>query len=161
MAAAKFSLRDNSREIGRTDITIRDITVDSIGDVLTDFGDLRTAIEGITLGVMAKESLVMDETTLSALAPASTLAQRGVKWAVTYIDNQPFFDPPVNAIPNAGYQKPFTNHIPTADLSLLESGQEELDLTAGPGLAFKNAWEALARSPYGGNTLVISVKYVD
>lgn len=161
MAKIKYALRDNSREIGRTDINIEEVTVDRLPVILTNVGALRTAIEGITLGVMASEALVMDETTLSALAAASPLAQRGIKWAVTYVDNQAFFDDPVNAIPNEGYQKVFTNHIPTADLSLLASGSEELNLAANPGLAFKTAWEASGRSPYGGTVTVISVKYVD
>lgn len=161
MAKYKLSVRDNSREISRTDVNIDDITVGNIGDILTAVGVFRAAVDGITLGVMAKEALVMDETNLSAAAPASPLAQRGVKWKVQYSDNTEFFDPPVNAIPNAGYQQIFTNSIPTADLSLLDDGEEELDLTAGPGLAFKTAWDAFVKSPYGGDSVLLRVYYGD
>jgi hypothetical protein len=161
MAKYKLSLRDNSREVGRSDFNIDPITVGNIGDILTAVGTFRTAVEGITLGVGAKESLVMDETNLSALAPTNPNAQRGIKWKVQYSDNTPFFDPPVNAIPNAGYQQIFTNSIPTADLSLLDDGEEELDLTAGPGLAFKTAFDAFVKSPYGGDTVLLRVYYAD
>lgn len=161
MAKAKYSLRDNSRELGRAEFNIPDITVDSIGQILTDFGNFRTAIDGITLGVMAKEALVMDETNLSALAPTDPQAQKGIKWTVQYTDNQQYFDPPVNAIPNAGYQQIFTNTIPTANLSLLANGAEELNLAAGPGLAFATAFNAIVRSPYGGTTTLLRVYYSD
>lgn len=161
MAKYKLSIRDNSREITRTDINIDDITVGNIGDILTAVGTFRAAVEGITLGVMAKEALVMDETNLSAAAPASPLAQRGVKWKVQYADNTQFFDPPVNAIPNAGYQQIFTNTIGTADLSLLDGGEEELDLTTGPGATFKAQWDAFVKSPYGGDTVLLRVYYGD
>lgn len=161
MAKAKFSIRDNSREMGRTEFNIVDITVDSIGQTLTDFGALRTAIDGISIGVMAKEALVMDETNLSALAPTNPLAQKGIKWSVQYSDNQAFFDDPVNAIPNAGFQQIFTNQIPCADLSLLDDGEEDLDLTVNPGLAFRTAFEDIVRSPYGGTVQLLRVYYAD
>ena len=157
----KFSLRDNSDEIGTTNIHTGNVTAASLPGLLTEVGALRTAIEGITIGVVAKESLSVFETALSAASAASPLAQRGVKWTVGYTDVTAFFDDPVNSIPNAGYQKVFTFQIPTADLSLLTSGEEELDLTAGAGLAFVTALENTARSPYGGEINVLYVKYSD
>lgn len=161
MAKAKYSLRDNSRELGRTEFNIPDITVDSIGQILTDFGLFRDAIGSICLGVMAKEALVMDETNLSALAPTDKQAQRGIKWSVQYTDNQQYFDPPVNAIPNAGYQQIFTNTIPTANLDLLTAGSEELNLATNPGSTFKTRFEAIVRSPYGGTVTLLRVYYSD
>lgn len=161
MAKYKLSIRDNSREIGRTDVNIDPITVGNIGDILTAVTTFRNAVAGITLGVLAKEALVMDETNISALAPTDPLAQRGIKWSVQYSDNTAFFDPGVNAIPNAGYQQIFTNTIPTADLSLLDDGEEELDLTTNPGLAFKTSWDAFVKSPYGGDSVLLRVYYAD
>lgn len=161
MAKYKLSLRDNSREIGRSDFNIDDITVGNIGDILTAIGTFKSAVDGITLGVLAKESLVMDETNLSALAPTDPTAQRGIKWSVQYADTTQYFDPPVNAIPNAGYQQIFTNTIPTANLALLASGSEELNLTAGPGLAFKTIFDSFIKSPYGGDVNLLRVYYAD
>jgi hypothetical protein len=161
MAKYKLSIRDNSREITRTDFNIDDIGVGNIGDILTAVGTFKAAVDGIVLGVLAKEALVMDETNLSALAPANPLAQRGIKWHAQYSDNTAFFDPGVNAIPNAGYQQIFTNSIGTADLSLLADGEEELNLTAGVGLAFKTAFDAFVKSPYGGDAVLLRVYYGD
>lgn len=157
----KFTLRDNSAETSRVEIHTGSVDAVSLPGLLTEVGAMRTAIEGLTLGVVAAEALSVFETKLSALAAASQLAQRGIKWTAGYSDSQQFFDPGVNAIPNAGYQKIFTFQIPTADLSLLASGEEELDLTAGAGLAFKTAFENTARSPYGGTTTLLYIKYTD
>lgn len=161
MAKYKLSIRDNSRELGRSDYNIDPIGAGNIGDILTAVGVFKAAVAGITTGVLAKEALVMDETNLSALAPTDPLAQRGIKWSVQYADNTQFFDPPVNAIPNAGYQQIFTNSIPTADLSLLDDGEEELDLTVNPGLAFKTSFDAFVKSPYGGDAVLLRVYYAD
>lgn len=157
----KFALRDNSAEIGRTTVHTGNVTAVSLPGILTQVGALRTAIEGITIGVVASESLSVFETALSAASAASPLAQRGVKWTVGYADTTEYFDPGVDAIPNAGFNKIFTFTIPTADLTLLDSGQEELDLTDTPVAAFVTAFEAVARSPYGGAVNVLYIKYTD
>lgn len=161
MAKFKLSIRDNSRELSRSDFNIDPITVGNIGDILTAVGTFRAAVEGITLGILAKEALVLDETNLSALAPTNPLAQRGIKWNVQYADTTAFFDDPVNAIPNAGYQQIFTNTIGTADLSLLADGEEELNLGAGVGATFKTQFDGLVKSPYGGSVSLLRVYYAD
>jgi hypothetical protein len=159
----KLSFRDNSREIARTQVHLGDITAVSLPGALTAVGNLRAAIGDITLGYFAAESLLVDETTLSGDAPTDPTAQRGIKWTVGYIDTMQWLPAPApaNTIPNPGYQKIFTIQIPTADISLLISGQEDLDLTAGVGLAFKTAFDATARSPYRGSVSVVYVRYVD
>jgi hypothetical protein len=157
----KFTLRDNSAETGRVEIHTGDVTASSLPGLLTQVGALRTAIDGITIGVMAGEALSVFETKLSSASAASPLAQKGVKWTVGYADITAFFDDPVNAIPNAGYNKIFTQTIPTADLTLLPTGEEELDLTANPALAFVTAFENTARSPYGGRVNVLYIRYSD
>ncbi len=159
----KLSFRDNSREIARTQVHLGDITAVSLPGTLTAVGAFRTAIGNITLGYFASESLIVDETTLSGDAPTDPNAQRGVKWTAGYIDTMQWLPAPApaNTIPNPGYQKIFTYQIPTADLSLLVSGQEELDLTSGPGLAFKTSFDGLCRSPYRGTVSLQYVRYVD
>ena len=157
----KFGIRDNTGEISRSNIHTGNVTGASLPGLLTEVGALRTAIDGLTIGVIASESLSVFETALSAARPASPLAQRGVKWTVGYHDNTAFFDDPVNAIPNIGYQKAFTFTIAAADLSLLADGQEELDLTEGAALAFVTAFENTARSAYGGRVVVDYIKYTD
>lgn len=157
----KFTVRDNTGEIGPVEIHTGSVDAVSLPGLLTQVGTLRTAVDGVVIGVISAESLKVFETKLSAAKAASQLAQKGVKWLCGYADSQQFFDPGVNAIPNAGYQKVFTFTIPCADLTLLVSGEEALSLTSGPGLAFKTAFDATARSPYGGSASLQYMKYVD
>lgn len=160
MAKYKLSIRDNSRELTRSEFNIDPIDVSNLGDILSAIGAFKTATDGIVLGVLAKEALVMDETNLSALAPSNPVAQRGVKWSVQYADVTEYFDIG-NAIPNAGYQQIFTNTLGTADLALLANGAEDLVLTTGAGATFKTAFEALVKSPYGGSVSLLRVYYAD
>jgi len=153
-----FTMRDNNGDTGSFGIHTGAVTAVSLPGLLTQVGTIRAAVEGITLGVAAAERLAVFNTKLSALRAASPVAQVETKWVVGYHDNTAFFDDPVNAIPNAGYQKPFTFEVPTADYSLLDDGEELLDLTVNPGLAFKTAIEATARSPYGGVAVVDYVR---
>lgn len=157
-----FSIRDYTKETSNVGIITGNVTAASIAGWLTQVGALRAAIEGLTLGIMAKETGKVFDTKLSNDAPTDPAAQREAVWIVSYEDNQQYFDAPVNAIPNAGYKKIFTDTIPTADLDLLASNPggelDEIDLTAGPGAAYVTAFEAIARSPYGGTVNVISIK---
>lgn len=157
----RYTLRDNSGETGPVEIHTGSIDAVSLPGTLTAVGTMRAAIEGITIGVMASETLKVFDTKLSAARAASVLAQKGVKWTCGYADTQQFFDPGVNAIPNSGFNKQFTFTIPTADLSLLDDGEELLDLSTNPGLEFKTRFDALARSPYGGTVTLMYVKYTD
>lgn len=156
----EFKIRDNSRELGSVEIHTGAVTAASLPGLLTEVGALRTAIDGLVIGTMAKESLKVFDTILSGAAPTDTNAQRGIKWTVGYYDETQFIDV-VNAVANPGYLKNFKITIPTADLSLLADGQEELDLTAGAALAFVTAFENTARSPYGGTTKITYIKYTD
>lgn len=157
-----YQLRDYTKETSTVSVITGNVTAASIAGWLTQVGALRTAIEGLTLGIVAKETGKVFDTKLSNDAPTDPLAQREAVWIVTYEDNLQYFDAPVNAIPNAGYKKIFTDTIPTADLALLSSnpGEEldEIDLAAGPGASYVTAFEAIARSPYGGTVNVISIK---
>jgi len=141
-----LSILDNSEETGKTDFNIGDLTAVSLPGALTQMGALQTAIEGVILGTVSV-SRWGDADNISNTPPASPLAQRGVKWTVLMEDDT--------------LHTKFKNLLPTADLSLLAAGEEELDLTAGAGLALKVAIEDLARSPAGNNVNVLRVYYSD
>jgi hypothetical protein len=157
-----FTIRDNTGEVSRTQIITGDVTAVSLPGLLSEWGTLRAAIEGITLGVVAQESLYVFNTKLSNARPTNTNAQVERKWLVTYEDNTQFFDPPVNAIPNEGYKKIFTLEIACADLSptLLQPNSDEANLSSGPMTAFVNAFEQTARSPHGGRVKVLGIRHV-
>lgn len=146
MPGATFglSLKDNSREIGRTDFNIGDLTAVSLPGALTQMGALTDAIMAIVIGVKV-QSRWGDVDNFVAAPPTSKLAQRGVKWTLQGRDS-------VTGVP-------VINHIPTANLTLLPAGDtEDMDLTAGVGLALKTAYDALVKSP-AGNALTLERCY--
>lgn len=141
-----LSLLDNSNETGGTEFKIGDLTAVSLPGALTQMGALKTAIEGVTLGVVS-QSRYGDRDFLSRTKPTNPAAQRGVKWTVQMEDDT--------------LHTLFNNTIPTADLSLLASGNEDLDLTTGAGQALKDAIEALVKSSAGNGVIVQRVYYSD
>jgi len=92
---------------------------------------LFTAALDLTLGSQAG-TRVLAVSTVSAVENTNPLAQRENKWLVRYHDT--------------GGTK-FTLEIPTADLSLLDTGTEFLDLAGTEAAAFKTAFEAVVKSP--------------
>lgn len=153
-----LSFRDWDKKIGTAQINTGLVTALTLPALLTQVGTLRTAIDNIVIGVIAKESQTVFDTVLNDATPASAFAQRGNKWLVIYHDNTQFFDPPVNAIPNDAYLVKYRVMLPTADNALLALNSTFLDITAGLGLAFKTAFEAVAKSPAGGSVVVDSVE---
>jgi len=92
---------------------------------------LFSAALDLTLGSQAG-TRILAVASVSAVENTNPLAQRENKWLVRYHDT--------------GGTK-FTVEIPTADLSLLDTGTEFLDLTGTEAAAFKTAFEAVVKSP--------------
>jgi len=156
-----FTLMDYNREESTMSFNNGPITALTIAAYLTQFGALRTAIEGITLGTVTDERAYIFNTRLSNTAPTDEDAQVERAWDVFYEDSTQFFDAPINAIPNAGYQKVFHVGIPTADLpGRLLPESDFADLTDTGIAAFVTAFEAIAKSPYGGSVNVLQIKAV-
>ena len=153
-----LTIRDWEGSLGTVEINTGNVTALSLPTLLTQIGALRTAVDGLVIGVIADERQTVFNTILSQALPTSEFAQRGNKWIVFYHDNTQFFDPGINAIPNSGYLRPFHVMLPTADNSLLELNETVLDITVDPGLAFVTAFQAMARSPYGGVVVVDSIE---
>jgi hypothetical protein len=153
-----FTLLDHNGERSVTSFYTGNVTAISLPGLLTQFGALRTAIDGITLGTISQEELSVFRTKLSNTLPSSPNAQRERKWLVVYEDATEFFDPPLNAIPNEGYRKVFNFEIATAALvNNLLPNSDEADLSATAVAAFVTAFEAIARSPYGGTVNVLKL----
>jgi hypothetical protein len=83
----------------------------------------------------------------SGSAPSDPVAQREVKWLVRYHDA-------------AG--RKYSVEIPTADLSLLDTDSEFLDLAATYPAAFKTAFEDVVVSPAddGSAVTIDSIQFV-
>lgn len=150
MSEFSLSIRDSSNETAVSEWFAGDLTAVSIAGALSDWNDLRTAIDAVITGVQASDRWG-DGTVIASTVPTAADCQRGIKWSVLLIDN-------VTGIRS-------TRRIPTADLSLLPlvggKRQEDLDLTAGAGLGLKTAIEAFAKSNVGNAVTVLRVYYAD
>lgn len=156
-----FSIVDYSREKTSLALATGNVTPASLAGLLTQIGTLRTAIDGIVLGTISDERLSVFETNLSNVVPTNELAQVESAWLVQYEDILPFFDDPVNAVPNEGFGKLFNLTIGTADIvGRLQPASDEADLTDTQIAAFVTAFEAVARSPYGGTVNVTKITFV-
>lgn len=145
-----LSIKDSTPETGRVDFNIGIITAGTLPGLLSAMGVLRTAIEGVITGEPI-QSRWGDTDVIAATTPIDPYCQRGIKWTVLMRDN-------VSGVP-------VINHIPTANLALLPivggRAVEDLDITAGAGLALKTALEGLAKSPAGNAVTVERVYYSD
>lgn len=156
-----FDLMDYSRETSGFSVNTGAVTAVSLPGLLTQIGTLRTALGNIVLGTITQEALSAFVTRLSNTPPASDLAQIEEGWYVQYEDVTQFFDDPVNAIPNAGFGKLFGFTIPTPDVTgKLIANTDDANLADTDIAAFVTAFEALARSPYGGAVNVTKITLV-
>lgn len=165
MAGEQYSMTigDYNSETSVTGIHTGAVTAVSLPGLLTNISNLKAATLGIILGNVWFDQLRAFKTpgANAGIPPTDPFAQVEAKWLVTYRDNLPFFDAPVNAIPNAGFGKIFNVEIATANAALLSDNSEFLDLDpAAPGGEWVTAFEAMGRSPYGGTVEVISIEYV-
>lgn len=167
---ATIALADHEDEKGNVLVWVQDIAAVNYASVTQDIDEIKDAIAGITRGTIltAGFSKVFPEGT--GFPSTDPEAQRETKWLVTYQDNMQFLDT-ANTIANPGYLKVFTTDIPTADLSLLSDGEDELELTTAGVIAdFVAAWEANVRTPYNHSNVkaappatfneVLSIKHV-
>jgi hypothetical protein len=156
-----LSFLDYDGERSAMSVITGDITAVSLPGFLTQWGALRTATADITIGTITEEAAYVFKTKLANVKPTSENAQRERKWLVTYEDSQDFFDPGVEAIPNAGYRKVFNIEIPTADpVGRLKANTDQADLENEDIAAWITAFEAIARSPYGGTVNVLEITLV-
>lgn len=130
-----MSIRDYSKELSRFTTFYTGITAANIGDILSQWGTLKTATGNIILGEIASEQLVLDNTKISAAVPSSPFAQRELKILVNYVGNTS--------------QKPFSVEIPTPDLAALTLNNTDEVVLADGGVmaAWVTAFETLAKSP--------------
>jgi hypothetical protein len=144
-----FTLRDYDKELGTVTIHNGAITSVSIAGFLTAFGALRSAIDTITNGVVAKEMWVGDNTILSNSIPTGETVQRENKWLVVYEGDTS--------------KKKFQVELPTADpTGRLLTNTNQADLADTDIAAFVTAFEAIARSPDDDTetVTVLEIRYV-
>lgn len=128
--------------------TSTQINVDAAESV-ANLQALDAALNAVILGSSIRGVRTVDETIDggSAVPPTDVDANRGSKWLFRSQD--------------AITQEIFTNELGTADLSALPSSVTDfLDLSAGLGLALKNAWDAVYETKNGNAGVLLSVQQV-
>lgn len=147
---ADYTERANGQpETTTTQFPIITLTPGNVAATSTLVGNLRTALAAIVLGRFIKNELTYARNETGEPIPADDQnAQRENKWLCRYHDATNF--------------KKFQMSFGTADLSQLADHQETLDLTAGVGADFKDAFEAVVVSPYdAANSVVLdSMQFV-
>lgn len=144
---ASWTYNDNTRksngepESSSFRLPIITLTPANVAANETLVDNLTAAIDAVVIGVLARESLIFDETFLSDLPAPSQLAQRENKLLLRYHAT------------SSG--KKYRVSIPTFDLTTLPNNSEFLNLAAGVGAALKTAFEAIVRSPDDDGDVVV------
>jgi hypothetical protein len=148
VSSAGESYRDYGTpgEKANFEITVNDLTA---GNVVATTGALITlwgAIDALVLGHIASRRVTWSSTEPDDTVVTNPLAQRENKWLVRYHDTS---------------ARKFRVELPTADLSLLDTGTEFLNLAGTEAAAFKTAFEAVAKSPDDQSAVVVdSIQFV-
>lgn len=145
-----MSIMDYPNETGSLNIHLPEITVLNFTGVTQDLDEIADAIQAVVLGNTVRLGFTRTYDDSDAINPdpvTNTAAQREQKWLVTYKDVKKWLDA-AGTIANGAYRKKFTFEIPCADLSLLQTNSDQMNVTAGAGLALVTALEANAKSPY-------------
>lgn len=155
---AVLGMRDHSREIGRSNVNIVDITAGNLAAQQALLTTLGTTVLDVTRGILAEVEIQV-VTPGTSILPVLEEAQIEKVWLILYTDTQTYLDPGPDTVPNPGFGKVFQAKWPTAiytDHLLPES--DFADLTETDIAAFVAAFEALVVSPYGGEVEILSMQ---
>lgn len=140
MGKLNWTYIDHDSETSTVGIPIIDLTAGNFAAQSALHATLAAALEAIVLGTLRKEQVIAVTTEIAGVAPANAFAQREIKWLVSGVDGAGFVS---------------TLELPTADLDLLAGGTGQMDITAGAGLAFANALNAVWRSPRSDTAVTV------
>lgn len=129
----EFELLDYSESKSSTRFFFGAITALNIAGFITQFGALRNALDGITLGTISRERWVGDSSVLSNLPPLDSLAQVELVWLIHYEDTVQGYD--------------FDVSLATADPSKVVPGTDQADYTDPDIATFITAFETLVHDP--------------
>lgn len=141
----QFSARDRDNKLAKTSLSAADAVTDP------QIVALATAITNVSRapGFAATKNAITYPAAGDPNLPTDGDANRGVKWFLR-----------TSCLDGNGSPTIIQNYIGIADHSLLTPGNDTLDLTAGVGLALKNAWEAVFLSKYGTTGTLLSCQQV-
>lgn len=147
--AMQFS--DYGHEISSMSVAVTALTAGNLVAQAALHDTLRSAVEAVSLCALVQLETVQDRHRVAApgTGASNKEGQREKKWLVRYYDGTDFTQ--------------YTTEIPGADLDLLETHADEIDML-DPTIAsvwtdFKDAFEAVVRSPNGNLVVVTEVVY--
>lgn len=143
----RFSYKDYDAETSSVQFTTVPITAANFDAQVTAMNNLSTAILGVQTeaSLQSKMLTAVDDFISRAKADDKT-TQREHRWILTLEDTVT--------------HRLTTHQIPQADVSLISTDSDVLDLSTGPGATLKTAVEAMARFPGTNNTVnLLSVTY--
>ena len=143
MAEFRIPVADADNEKSTIGIEV----ADAVGDAALT--SLFGAIQGVLLGNEGQSVLRTDVNKDNGPGgvPANNFAQRGIKWLIRYTDDV------------TGKQE--SRELPTADLALLATGTEFMDIGAGAGLTLVTELESTMLSSEGNAISVVNIEYVN
>lgn len=131
------TFRDKDGEKSTFQLPNGAITVGSIAGFLAEYGTLKTALDAMTLGVLAADQWVGDKTNISDTVPSDNFAQRELKLKFS--------------MDGSGDGGIFHRTMPTPDLDLvtiIPNTGGAIDITVGTEMiALVTAIEAIGRHP--------------
>jgi hypothetical protein len=146
-----FTIKDYSGETSAHAVDTAEITAANFaamvdaGGLIPDYYD---ALNGITIGNIARERITAEVIEISSANAGSAWAQVESKWLVRYRDTVD------------GSAPVYRREIACPDATLLSPASDLMNVTAGAGLAYKTAFEALVKSPAGNPVELLSVEFV-
>lgn len=133
IAVRDYAAEAANAELSGVAIPSYQIDAANLATWLTGFGAFKTALDAITLGVLAAEKVTIYDTVLSGAVPTSPYAQRELKLLVRYVGD------------TTARKRSF--EVPCPDLEALTlTGKDQVTLADGGVMAaFVTAFEAIAR----------------
>jgi len=142
-----FSYKDYDSEVSSVGFDVTTLTAANFDATISAINTLSAAILGVqTENCLQSKTVTAQSTFISRAKAATKPAQREHKWIVTLED--------------ATTHRLTTHEIPIADVALVGTDVDTLDLSAGVGGTLKDAIEAVVKFPGTGNGVnVMSIVY--
>jgi len=141
------SFWDYDKEPSTVTVEGLQITAANLDAQNTMMDAIETALAGVSLGVIFKDTRVFDYSLIAGTPPNDKEAQREKKWLVKMHDAVTF--------------KPHKLEIPCADLSLLDDQNKgSIDKTSGAYTALESALQNYIRTEAGNPVIVDDVVFV-
>lgn len=147
VSAWRASFIDYGRETAHMRVFITTLTGANFATVTGKIAALQAAAANMVKGNFNGTATQASRVLGAGSAPTDPVAQRENKWLIRYHD---------------GVGRKYQAELPTADLSLLDTGTEFLNLLGTEAAAFKTAFEDVVVSPGddGSAVVVDSIQFV-